>query len=113
MTWDEINQKFPEDQYSMDLERNRDFIQACFEAYETEGFSDRFWTPFDFVSDEIKNHVGQHFRVIGRCQEGEQYDLNSLPAWYIEFEDGFRADAYPEEICPHDMAANGFVPDKT
>ena len=38
------------------------------------------------------------FKVLSRCKEGE-WDLECLPAWNIEFENGDTLEAYPEEIC--------------
>lgn len=51
--------------------------------------------------------------MIGRCEEGKEWDLESLPAWKIEFEDGHKMNAYPEEIYLKDMIANGYNPQKT
>lgn len=44
------------------------------------------------------------------CEEGKEWDLKSLPAWKIEFEDGHKMNAYPEEIYLKDMLANGYKP---
>ena len=46
------------------------------------------------IRDEDKSYVGKPFKVIGRCEEGKEWDLESLPAWKIEFEDGHKMDAY-------------------
>ena len=51
--------------------------------------------------------------MIGRCEEGKEWDLESLPAWNIEFEDGHKMSAYPEEIYLNDMLANGYEPETT
>lgn len=34
-------------------------------------------------------------------------DLECLPMWIIQFEDGFELEAYPEEIVPREMIDNG------
>jgi hypothetical protein len=35
------------------------------------------------------------------------YDLEVLPVWKIQFEDGQIHEAYPEEIIPSEMKNNG------
>lgn len=112
MTWDELNKKYPEARYEMDNERERAFLKDCYSAYKTVGFADKFWSPFD-LKDEDKKYIGKPFKVIGRCEEGKEWDLESLPAWNIEFEDGHKMSAYPEEIYLNDMLANGYEPETT
>ena len=63
------------------------------------------------LNDEDKKYIGKPFKVIGRCEEGKEWDLESLPAWNIEFEDGHKMSAYPEEIYLNDMIANGYEPE--
>lgn len=109
MTFDELNKKYPESREEMDTERERAFLKDCYDAYETDGFTDKFWTPFDTPD---KKYVGQPFKVIGRCEEGTEFDLCSLPSWEIEFEDGYKTFAYPEEIYLKDMIANGYMEPK-
>lgn len=93
----------------MSTDRKRDFLKDLYDAYEAVGFVDKFWTPFD-LNDEDRSYVGKPFKVVGRCEEGKEWDLESLPAWKIEFEDGHKMDAYPEEIYLKDMIANGYNP---
>lgn len=112
MTWDELNKKYPEARDEMSIDRKRDFLKDLYDAYEAVGFVNIFWTPFD-LNDEDKSYVGKLFKVIGRCEEGKEWDLESLPAWKIEFEDGHKMAAYPEEIYLKDMIANGYKRDKT
>jgi hypothetical protein len=109
MTWDELNAKYPEARYEMDEQREREFLEDLFETYETVGFSEKFWTPFDLFERD-NSYIGKPFKVIGRCKEPE-FDLESLPAWEIEFEDGYKMQAYPEEIYLNDMIANGYEPE--
>lgn len=103
MTWDELNKKYPEAPSSEDKAAYRKYLDDFFEAYETAGFSDTFWTPY-----EDKTNVGKKFSVVRRCEEPE-WDLEALPAWTIRFEDGTEIDAYPEEIYLNDMIANGYL----
>ena len=70
MTWDELNEKYPEARYEMSVERERQFLKELYDAYETVGFVDKFWTPFD-LNDEDKSYIGKPFKVIGRYEEGE------------------------------------------
>lgn len=39
MTWDQINQKYPEDRSEMDEKRELEFVKDCFECYEQEKFA--------------------------------------------------------------------------
>ena len=109
MTWDELNKKYPEARDEMDIEREREFLKDLYDTHETVGFTNKFWTPFD-LNDKNKSYVGKPFKVIGRCNESDKWDLESLPAWKIEFEDGHKMYAYPEEIYLNDMVANGYKP---
>lgn len=111
MTWDELNEKYPEVRDKMSTDREREFLKDLYATYETVGFVNKFWTPFD-LNDEDKSYVGKTFKVIGRCEEGKEWDLESLPAWKIEFEDGHKMNAYPEKIYLNDMIANGYKPQR-
>ena len=110
MTWTELNKKYPEGRHEMTKARERAFLKDLYDTYESDGFADKFWSPF-YVSDIHRKYVGQPFTVIGRCEEGKEFDLESLPVWKIRFEDGHEMCAYPEEINLHDMIANGYKPD--
>ena len=70
------------------------FKQDCFEMYEQTGFIDRFDSPYD---DEGE-HNGLTFKVLRRAT-AEECDLEAMPIWFIEFENGDTAYCYPEEIC--------------
>lgn len=102
MTFEEINKKIPKDREEMSKDEEREFVNACFEAYETEGFAEKFWSPYESLED----YIGKPFKVVKRCTE-ENYDLECLPAWRIEFEWEEGIDAFPEEIIPSEMKANG------
>lgn len=107
MTWNELNNRYPEARDEMNTERERQFLKDLYDVYESVGFANKFWTPFD-LNDEDKKYINQPFKVVGRCEEGDEWDLESLPAWKIEFEDGHTMNAYPEEIYLNDMIANGY-----
>lgn len=102
MTWDEMKHKYPEDRNEMSEERETEFVNDCFLCYEHEGFAKKFWSPFE----EYEKRIGQNFVVVERCST-EDSDLSSLPMWNIKFQDGTIIGAYPEEIIPREMIANG------
>ena len=47
MTWDELNKKYPEERDEMSVDREREYLKDLYDAYETIGFVNKFWTPFD------------------------------------------------------------------
>lgn len=102
MTWEKLRTQYPEDRDKMSTQREREFVNHCFDLYEKEGFSKTFWTPYE---DEAQ-HIGKKFKVLQRTPE-ERNDLCTLPLWDIEFEDGLQLTAYPEEIIPSEIKANG------
>lgn len=102
MTWEEMKIKYPEYREDMSDERERQFVNDCFDCYEAEGFAKKFWSPFS----DYKEREGQNFEVVGRCTEKHSH-LSSLPMWNIRFEDGTIIGAYPEEIIPREMKDNG------
>ena len=102
MTWEEIKTKYPEDRNEMGKERERNFVKDCFEAYEEEGFSKKFWSQ----GGDYKQYHGKNFSVIGRVTE-KDVDFECLPMWEIRFDDEFEIFAYPDEIIPSEMKDNG------
>lgn len=102
LTWEELKAQYPEDRDKMSTQREREFVNHCFDLYEKEGFAEKFWTPYEGEAE----HIGKKFKVLGRCPE-ERNDLEVLPLWDIEFEDGTQLTAYPEEIIPSEIKANG------
>ena len=102
ITWDEIDNKYPEDRDEMSEEREKAYVNDCFDCYEHEGFSKKFWSPFG----DYKERIGQHFTVVVRCSTKDS-DLSALPMWNIKFSDGIIIGAYPEEIIPSEMKENG------
>lgn len=79
--------------------REREWVDFCFEAYESDGFKETFGTSY---TGERK-YVGMKFEVLGRVGEypndPKGADLECLPMWNIRLEDGTEMAAYPEEIC--------------
>lgn len=104
-TWADRDKLFPEfltkgfTRDDLTKEREKEFVNFCFEAYEADGFKDTFGTPY--VGE--RNLVGKKFKVVGRTgiypDEANGADLECLPMWNIQFEDGMVMAAYPEEIC--------------
>ena len=84
-----------DDVESMPEEVMREFIQDKFEAYEEAGFCE---TAIMDHSDYEK-YNNQPFKIVRRLTE-EDCDLECLPMWRIEFNDGFQVDVYADEICP-------------
>lgn len=110
MTWDEMRAKYPDRPYrdEMPAEREREFVADCFDCYEAEGFSERFWSQ----GGDFPEYKGKPFEVIGRVPEldpahPDGADLECLPMWRIRFEDGYEMAAYPDEIVPSEMRDNG------
>ena len=81
-------------------DEERQFVKDCFGIYEHIGFVDTFGSPYT----EEKMYEGMRFTVLGRIKEITEdkengADLDCLPMWNIQFENGDRISAYPEEIC--------------
>ena len=79
-------------------EQFMEFKVDCFEMYETEGFIDRFDSPYDDIGGGEHEHNGMKFEVVRRANLNEA-DLEAMPMWFIRFENGDEAYCYPEEIC--------------
>jgi len=99
--------------YREDMTRKQEleFVNKCFDEYEKEGFSKVFISPYDL--GENINRQGKSFKVLGRVRpttetdNGEDTaDLETLPMWRIQFEDGEIMGAYPEEIIPSEIKSN-------
>ena len=74
------------------------FKQDCFEMYEQTGFIDKFDSPYDDIGGGEHEHNGMTFKVLRRATM-QECDIEAMPIWYIEFENGDTAYCYPEEIC--------------
>ena len=79
----------------MDFETELEFIEDAFNMYETSGFL----ATFNAIYEEEADFNGVAFQVIGRAsyKDGD-CDFEQLPMWHIEFEDGTKYMAFPEEI---------------
>lgn len=93
----------------MTWQEERDFVKFMYGKYEKEGFFSAY-KPIRTLPTEKQGYVGQPFKVIKRMevpstQEEEKRSMlvMDLPAWLIEFEDGNRTIAYPEDICKMDV----------
>ena len=97
MSVEEFDAKWGEtpNRSEMDFETELEFIEDCFNMYETSGFSATYHT----IYKEESELNGVAFQVIGRASyKNGDCDLEQLPMWHIEFEDGTRYMAFPEEI---------------
>ena len=84
---------------NLSIEEEKNFVSDCFDTYEHIGFAETFGTPY---TGERK-YVGMKFTVLGRVRELSEdengADLECLPMWNIQLENGDTMAAYPEEIC--------------
>lgn len=97
----DLNEKYFDDDHDRtDLsdEKHREYLGKAFDLYEACGFEETLPDDIAGLYEEDAKHIGMKFRVVSRCEEGERWDLESLPAWNIEFEDGHRMEVYPEDI---------------
>ena len=95
----------------MNLKQEIEYVNDCFDKYEKEGFSKIFLSPYDL--NRVGNNQGKSFKVLGRMRlaaevDNGEYtsDLESLPSWMIQFDDGETMVAYPEEIIPSEIKLN-------
>lgn len=103
-TWQDLNKKFQMCRHEMTIEQEKEFINYCFDLYEKEGFHDKFWSQ----GGDFQELIGKTFNVLSRCTEDE-CDLECLPMWNIEFKNGVKIQAYPDEIIFREMKENGYV----
>ena len=97
MSVEEFDAKWGEmpNRSEMDFETELEFIEDAFNMYETSGFLATYHT----IYKEESEFNGVAFQVIGRAsyKDGD-CDFEQLPMWHIEFEDGTKHMAFPEEI---------------
>ncbi len=107
MTKAEINAKYPEYRDEMSVEREKEYVNDCFDYYEQEGFAKVFWSQ----GGDFKDYHFKPFKVIGRVPafdgKNNGVELELLPMWYIRFEDGFKMAAYPDECIASEMIDYG------
>lgn len=97
MSVEEFDAKWGEipNRSEMDFETELEFIEDAFNMYETSGFS----ATYHSIYEDENELNGVAFQVIGRAsyKDGD-CDFEQLPMWHIEFEDGTKHMAFPEEI---------------
>ena len=95
MTEEIFNKKWGDK--DIDEMSDEEFVQFkndCFQLYEDTGFLEKFDSPYDDGGE----HNGMSFKVIRRATT-QECDLEAMPIWFIEFENGDTAYCYPEEIA--------------
>ena len=115
-SWADMKIKYPDGRGNLSEENEMSFVEDCFNLYEGEGFADKFWTPYgshmyNTACDHHADYIGMSYSVrrrtpVQNVSSSEGTDLQCLPMWDIEFEDGTVISAYPEEIIPSEMRAN-------
>jgi hypothetical protein len=97
MTHEEFKQKWGEDvdRTELSFEDAVEIANDAFDMYEEAGFLEAFDSPYEELG---KN--GMPFKVLRRGSYVlDDIDLETLPVWLVEFENGEQAMCYPEEIC--------------
>ena len=89
-----IKKWFGVDPHTLSEKRLVEYKDDRFVMYEKGGFVKIYQSP----DDDNDTHNGMRFKVIRRAKVGE-VDLEALPIWLIEFENGETAYCYAEEIC--------------
>jgi len=95
-----LNAKYLKDGDGRDQLSEKDekaYVNKAFKIYEEVGF-EPVLPDVSGLNEEDVPYIGKAFKVTGRCKAPE-WDIECLPAWNIEFEDGHKMEAYPEEIC--------------
>jgi hypothetical protein len=87
----------------LSYEEEQAYVEHCFDLYESTGFAETFATPYT----DNEKYTGMKYTVLGRVKEWteeskEGADLECLPMWNIQFENGETTIAYPEEICVYE-----------
>ncbi len=98
------------DHDDMTQEEGLAFTNYWFDKYEAEGFAQVFCTPYE----SYEHMQDQKYTVLrrSRAYSGtgpigfDEVDLCVLPQWIIQFEDGTKCGAYPEEIIPSEIRGN-------
>lgn len=102
LSWADLNVRYPMDREDMSESQQIEFLEHCYKLYEREGFAKKFWCN----SSDFEGRIGETFKVVRRIWQ-EDADLDSLPMWEIQFEDGSTTVAWADEIIPSEMKANG------
>lgn len=118
-----INELFNSDIFREEMTHEEEiaFVDYWFDKYEAEGFSKVFCSPYDIdtETDVCSNKSGSHrngqpYKVLDRvkpwsgvgCMEQNEADIQTLPMWNIQFEDGYKMGAYAEEVIPSEIKEN-------
>ena len=84
------------DREGLEYEEELAFVEACYKIYPLE-FKVR--DGFKSMTEADAANNGRPFEIIGPLYESDDWDLECLPGYKIEFSDnGERYDAYPEEV---------------
>ncbi len=88
----------------MTKEEEKVFVEHLFSVYEREGFAKILVSPYA----GIRERNGQKIKVVSRVKPLEEdqeggADLECLPMWYIQFDDGQKMAAYADEIIPSEI----------
>ena len=106
MTWAEMGIKYPNGKFIEELpeEKYREYINDCFDAYENnDKFATIWWSPY---WEDVP--FGAKIVSIRRAEEErDQVDLDCMPMWIIQFDNGHSQAAYPEELILSERKANG------
>jgi len=98
-----MDKKYPMNRDEMTDKQEREFIDDCFMLYEKEGIAKVFWNP----GSNFKEYHNKPFKVLERTSE-EKTHLCCLPMRQIQFDDGYKIHAYPDEIIPSEMINKGY-----
>lgn len=103
MTVEEFNRKWDKETYTTMMERKDDwaeeyakYLEDCYSMYEDTGFAPTFKSVYSSYPEQYE---GLRFKVLRRATPEDGFDLECLPAWEVEFENGERFMCLPEEIC--------------
>ena len=88
---------------NLELDEERKFVEDCFDTYEHLGFSKTFQSPYE----SMRKYNNLKFTVLGRVKEPSEdkdgANIECLPLWRIQLQNGRIIIAYPEEICLAEM----------
>jgi len=98
-----VLEDFPRYRDEMTEEQEMLYVSALYDLYESHGFSKPFWS----CGGDFAEYIDKPFKVVERVQKGEG-DLENLPMWNIEFDDGNRFNAHPDEIILKIMIEHGY-----
>lgn len=85
------------------LQESEAFVEKTFQKFEKNGHSKTFYpSGSDFIDYEGKPYI-----VLGRLTPEENENIwDGVPMWDIQFEDGTRTSAFPDEIIPSVICEN-------